>query len=48
MHAAPVAYGLGLTYSVILVENFLSWLPKYIENVTVGAYLEWAPVLSYA
>ena len=33
---------------MILAQDLLSWIPKYIENVTVGAYFEWAPVLSYA
>ena len=47
-HAGPVAYGLCVTHSVILAHDLLSWIPKYIENVTVGAYFEWAPVLSYA
>ena len=33
---------------MILAQDFLSEIPKYIENVTVGAYFEWANVLSIA
>ena len=48
-HAAPVAYGLGVTHSVILAQDFPSWIRKYIENVRlVGAYIGWTRVLSYA
>ena len=32
---------------MILAQDFISRIPKYTENITVGAYFEWAPVLSY-
>ena len=42
-----LAYGLGLTHSVILAQYFLLWIRKYIENVILAAYVGWARVLSY-
>ena len=47
-HAAPVANELGLTHCVILAQDFLSWLRKYIQNVRAAAYIGWERVLSYA
>ena len=47
-YAAPVSYGLGVTRNVILAQDFVSWIRKYIENVRLGAYVGWTRVLSYA
>ncbi len=33
---------------MILAQDFLSSIRKYIENVRIGAYIGWARALSYA
>ena len=42
-----MAYGLGLTNSVILAQDFHSFIRRCIENVRLGAYIGCARVLSY-